>query len=192
MKAVHTTRISSLPPWKKHHHTKNKWKNKNNIFSPKCHWKSKCLLHCANFWWSLICSSVRSDMKLNKVPNFSCFLVLLRRLGIDGWHKIEQVSEEMKYVQPTQWPEWWWHFQTHGSMNVYTVWKKLISGQALERVTEIKTLQQKSICSEKQEEKVKAGWILAAGCEGLKSNNYDVGMLFILGIRDTLLFFRIF
>lgn len=33
--------------------------------------------------------------------------------------------------------------------------------------------------------------IWAAGCEGLKSNNYDVGMLFILGIGDTLLFFCI-
>lgn len=38
----------------------------------------------------------------------------------------------MKYVWPTQWPLWWWHFQTHGSMNVYTVWKKLISGCGLE------------------------------------------------------------
>lgn len=57
--------------------------------------------------------------------NFSCFLLLGTRRGIVGWHKIEQVSDEMKYVWPTQWPEWRWHFQTHGSMNVYTVWKKI-------------------------------------------------------------------
>lgn len=32
---------------------------------------------------------------------------------------------------------------------------------------------------------------LASECEGLNSHNYDVGMLFILVVGDTLLFFRI-
>lgn len=116
----------------------------------------------------------------------------VRRRGIDGWHIIEQVSGQLKYVRPTQWPEWWWHFQTHGSMIVYTVWKN-IDQQAHFRkrhrnpnsATKINLFIKAKGESERRLE------ILASECEGLKSNNYDAGMLFILGVRDTLLFFRI-
>lgn len=65
--------------------------------------------------------------------NFLWFLLRPRRHDIANWHKIEQVSDQMKYVWPTQWPEWRWHFQTHGWMNVYTVWNKLINGWGLRR-----------------------------------------------------------
>lgn len=88
--------------------------------------------------------------------NFSWLLLQVTRHSIAAWHKIEQVSDEMKYVWPTQWPERRWHFQTHGSMNVYTVWKKkLISGCGLERSVKRKKKEwfspwQKSICPERE------------------------------------------
>lgn len=89
--------------------------------------------------------------------NFSWLLLQVTRHSIAAWHKIEQVSDEMKYVWPTQWPEQRWHFQTHGSMNVYTVWKKkLISGCGLERSVKRKKKKewfspwQKSICPERE------------------------------------------
>lgn len=106
--------------------------------------------------------------------------------------QIEQVSGEMKYVRPTQWPEWWWHFQTHGSMNVYTVWKKIDQRARFRKrhrnqnsATKINLFRKAGGESESRLE------MLASECKGLKSNNYDVGMLFILGVRDTLLFLRI-
>lgn len=121
--------------------------------------------------------------------NLSRFPVLRRRRGIDGWHKIEQVSGEMKYARPTQWPEWWWHFQTHSSMNVYTVWKKI------DQRARFRTRHRNQNSATKVnlfwkaagETQNKAGNI--SECEGLNSNNYDVGMLFILGVKNTLLFF---
>lgn len=92
--------------------------------------------------------------------NFSWLLLQVTRHSIAAWHKIEQVSDEMKYVWPTQWPERRWHFQTHGSMNVYTVWKKkLISGCGLERSVKRKKKKSdfhrdrnQSVQREKQEE----------------------------------------
>lgn len=93
--------------------------------------------------------------------NFSCCLLPGTRHGTGGWHKIEQVSDEMKYVWPTQWPEWRWHFQTHGSMNVYTVWKKLISGCGLEIEVKKKkcfSAWQKSIC-ERGNEATGESWV---------------------------------
>ncbi len=86
--------------------------------------------------------------------NFSCFLLSGARHGIAAWHIIEQVSDEMKYVWPTQWPEWRWHFQTHGSMNVYTVWKKIDQWVRFRERSGGKkcfSLSQKSICPERKE-----------------------------------------
>lgn len=98
----------------------------------------------------------------------------------------------MKYVRPTQWPEWWWHFQTHSSMNVYTVWKKIDQRARFRKrhrnqnpATKINLFRKAGGESRSGLEK------LASECEALNSNNDDVGVWFILVVRDTLLFFRI-
>lgn len=88
--------------------------------------------------------------------NFSQHLLQLTRHYIGSWQKIEQVSDEMKYVWPTQRSEWWWHFQTHGSMNVYTVWKKIDQwvrsvGRSVKKNRWFSQCQ-KSICPEKKEQ----------------------------------------
>lgn len=129
------------------------------------------------------------NIKKVQVLNFSCSLVTWRRRGIDGWHKIEQVSGEMKNVRPTQWPEWGWHFQTHGSVNVYTVWKKLIVGPRFRKRDRNQNSATKMLFRKAGGESESRLETLGGKCEGLRCNNYDVGMLLIRGVRDTLLLF---
>lgn len=107
------------------HNTKKKMQPKRQKKPITCMSATECSFLVWGFQFTGVWDWIWNFQKVCMV-NFSWLLLQVTRHSIAAWHKIEQVSDEMKYVWPTQWPERRWHFQTHGSMNVYTVWKKKI------------------------------------------------------------------